>query len=459
MQPELISKAYDALNLGILVVSHVGMVCHYNAAYARLRKVSPGEMVGRSVHELDRRGHVTMLLHSGAPLPEKRVIPERRRNRETLIPIREEGQLLGCVVIVTPASELPDTAPRPLRRRVKAGGDPVWPPQYTFENIIGNTPSMVRARELAARAAEGGSSVLLVGESGTGKELFARVVHGASSRRAFPFVPVDCSVSPPGQLEAELLGYAPGVVKGADQKGKPGKFELANRGTLFLDEVGEMPQELQTKLLRVLQEHRTIRIGGVTPIPVTFSVIAVTHRDPETLVAQGRLRRDLLYRLDVVRIEIPSLRERREDIPLLVEHFWERKRRELGETARLSTGALQLLKAYHWPGNVRELLNLAERLLVAASGSVIEVQDLPPYLTEGLTERDAVPAFDLDTVVAEAERRTLERALQQVHGNRNKAAKLVGLSRASFYRKLKIYGLTEPRTKKNISPISRRQGS
>lgn len=458
MQPELISKAYDALNLGILVVSHVGMVCHYNAAYARLRKVSPDEMIGRLVHEIDRRGQVTTLLHSGVPLPERHVVHERRRNKETLIPIREEGQLLGCVVVVTPASELPDIAHRLPRRRSKStgAGDPLWPTQYTFANIIGTNPALVRARELAVQAAEGGSSVLLVGERGTGKELFAHAIHAASPRRAFPFIPVDCSVIPPGQMEAELFGYAPGALAGGDRKGKPGRFELAHRGTLFLDGIEQMPLEIQAKLLRVIQEHRVMRIGGVTPIPVTFSVIAATNRDPEILAAH----RDLLYPLDVVRIEIPSLRDRREDIPALVEYFLERKRRELGEVTTLSTGALQLFKSYHWPGNVRELMSLVERLLVAASRSVIEAQDLPPYITEGAIERSAsLPAFDLETVVAEAERRVLERALAQVDGNRNKAAQLVGLSRASFYRKLKIYGLTEPKTKKNISLISRRQGS
>lgn len=450
MEPELILKAYDALNLGILVVSRVGLVCHYNTAYAHLRKVAPGQMIGRSVYELDRRRRVRTLLHSGAPLAERPVAPERRRNKETLIPIREEGQLLGCVVVVTPASETPETATRDTQRRVQrtGRGDPVWPTQYTFAHIIGNTPALVRARELALRAAERGSSVLLVGESGTGKELFAHAIHATSPGRVFPFVPVDCSAIPHALMEAELFGYAPGAFTGADQKGKPGKFELAHQGTVFLDEIGEMPLEMQAKLLRVLQEHRIMRIGGVTPIPVIFSVIAATNRDPESLVAQGRFRRDLLYRLDVIRIEIPPLRERREDIPLLVEHYWQRKRRELGKVAKLSANALQVLEEYSWPGNIRELLNLVERLLVSVSKSVIEAEDLPPYFALRSVH---FPPFHLPTVLAEAERRTLEQALRQAQGNRSKAAQLVGLSRASFYRKLKVYALAEPRTKKSIS--------
>ncbi len=452
MVPALVLLAYDAINVGILVVSQEGMILYYNAAFARLRKLAPGEMIGSPVDEIDRRGHVTALLHSGTPVAEKPIVPERRRNKEALIPIREGEQVLGCVVVVTPVSEMQTHAMRDTRGRASGNlrGDPTWPVQYTFADIIGNTPPLVRARELALRAAEGASSVLLVGESGTGKELFAHAIHAASPRRAFPFVPVDCSAIPHELLEAELFGYAPGAFTGADQKGKPGKFELAHPGTVFLDEIGEMPLEMQAKLLRVLQERRIIRVGGVTPIPVTFAVIAATNQDLESLVAKGRFRRDLLYRLDVVRIEIPSLRERPEDVPLLVEHYWERKCRELGKSAQLSAEALRVLEGYTWPGNIRELLNVVERLLVSASKSVIEARDLPRDLTRGLPGGSVhFPPFHLPTILAEAERRTLERALRRTQGNRNKAAQLVGMSRASFYRKLKAYGLADGQREKD----------
>jgi transcriptional regulator with PAS, ATPase and Fis domain len=223
-----------------------------------------------------------------------------------------------------------------------------------------------------------------------------------------------------------------------------GKFELANGGTIFLDEIGEMPLEMQAKLLRVLQERQLIRVGGVTPQSVTCAVIAATNRDLETLVAQGRFRRDLLYRLDVIRLEVPPLRERPEDIPLLVAHYWEIKSRELGRVAQLSAEALRVLEGYTWPGNIRELVNVVERVLVSSVKPVIEPGDLPATVqAEGVERLRRFPLFDLSTVVAEAERRTIERALRQAQGNRIKAAQLVGLSRASFYRKLKAYGLLQ----------------
>jgi two-component system response regulator HydG len=219
---------------------------------------------------------------------------------------------------------------------------------------------------------------------------------------------------------------------------------LANGGTIFLDEIGEMPLEMQAKLLRVLQERQLIRVGGITPQSVTCAVIAATNRDLETLVAQGRFRRDLLYRLDVIRLEVPPLRERPEDIPLMVAHYWERKSRELERVAQLSAEALCVLEGYTWPGNVRELVNVVERMLVSSVKPVIEPSDLPAAVqAEGAGRLRRFPLFHLGTVVAEVERRTLERALRQAQGNRNKAAQLVGLSRASFYRKLKAYGLLQ----------------
>jgi transcriptional regulator with PAS, ATPase and Fis domain len=219
---------------------------------------------------------------------------------------------------------------------------------------------------------------------------------------------------------------------------------LANGGTIFLDEIGEMPLEMQAKLLRVLQERQLIRVGGVMPQSVTCAVIAATNRDLESLVAQGRFRRDLLYRLDVIRLEVPALRERPEDIPLLVAHYWERKSRELGRVAQLSAEALRVLEGYSWPGNVRELVNVVERMLVGSVKPVIEPSDLPGKVqAEGAEKVRRFPLFHLGTVVAEVERRTIERALRQAQGNRIKAAQLVGLSRASLYRKLKIYGLLQ----------------
>ena len=332
--------------------------------------------------------------------------------------------------------------PRLQRLRRVSDASP-WTARYTFADICGHSPALGQARELARRAAQAECDVLLLGESGTGKELFAQAIHRASPRQAGPFVPIDCAAIPRELLEAELFGYAPGAFSGATKEGKPGKFELAHGGTVFLDEIGEMPVEMQTKLLRVLQERQVVRLGGLAPVAVDFTVIAATHRALEEMASQGQFRRDLLYRLDVMRIAIPPLRERPQDIRLLVEDYWARKSREWGKEIRLSEAALRVLEQYRWPGNVREVVNVVERLMVSATTFVIEPEDLPPSLQQDLAEGTSLKSlWHLQAAVAAAERCTLHKALRQAGGNRKEAARLVGLSRASFYRKLKQHGLT-----------------
>jgi sigma-54 dependent transcriptional regulator, acetoin dehydrogenase operon transcriptional activator AcoR len=439
---DLISQAYDALDQGILVVSQDGLVSHYNAAYAQLRHIGTTELLGKPLERLDRRHSIIAYLQTGKMPLVKPADFEQRRNKETVIPIREGGRLLGSMVLVAPSVAWPtDTSNR--RRPVNAKTP--WTALYAMDDIIGESPAMQYARRLALSAARVDSSVLLLGESGTGKELFAHAIHMASRRSQGPFVPVDCSAITRDLLEAELFGYAPGAFTGATKDGKPGKFELAEGGTVFLDEIGEMPMDMQAKLLRVLQERRIVRVGGTTPIEIDFRLIAATNRPLEEMVHDKHFRHDLLYRLDVVRLEIPALRERGDDVATLLEHAWKTKSRELGVLTTFSPAALRTLSRYAWPGNMRELLNVVERLLVIVPKSVIELEDLPLHVRQGQSDIDMpdAPAFYLKTVVAEAEQQVIEKALRHAQGNRNAAAELVGLSRASFYRKLKEYGLSQ----------------
>ena len=439
---DLILRAYDELDQGILIVTQDGLISHYNAAYANLRNIRIDELLGKPIELLDRRNSIIAHLRTGKMPPLHSVDFEQRRNRETVVPIREDGRLLGSMVLVTPFSAS-STDATPLRRMAHAKTP--WTALYEVDDIVGESPAIQYARQLALSAARVDSSVLLLGESGTGKELFAHAIHMASKRRHGPFVPVDCSAITRDLLEAELFGYAPGAFTGANKEGKPGKFELAEGGTVFLDEIGEMPLEMQAKLLRVLQERRIVRVGGTTPIEIDFRLIAATNRQLEKMVEEKRFRHDLLYRLDVVRIEIPALRERGDDIPVLLEHAWKMKSRELGVFTSFSPAAIRALSRYAWPGNMRELLNLVERLLVVVPKSVIEADDLPLYVRQAPSDiaiPDA-PTCYLKAVVAEAEQQAIEKALRHVQGNRNAAAELVGLSRASFYRKLKEYGLTQ----------------
>ena len=441
---DLLLRAYDALAQGVLIVSRDGLISHYNTVYAQLRNIPMGALLGYPLEEVDRRGSLRTLLQSGV-VPSTQPAPhEMRRNRETLLPIRDGEHLLGGIVVVTLGMEQLEHHPQSGRRRVSAKTP--WTAQYSIDDIVGESLVIAHARDLALRAAQVNSSVLLLGESGTGKELFAHAIHQASSRKAFPFVPVDCSAISPELLEAELFGYAPGAFTGAAKDGKPGKFEMADGGTIFLDEIGEMPLDMQAKLLRVLQERRVVRVGGMAPIEVDFRIIAATNRNLESMTADARFRRDLLYRLDVIRIDIPALRERPEDIPLLLEYAWQRKSRELGILSTLSHKAARVLSGYLWPGNMRELLNMVERLLVSVPKPVVGPEDLPMSVKYGQTDVPAdIPSFYMKIVVAEAERQALERALRHAQGHRNTAAELVGLSRASFYRKLKEHGLTQYR--------------
>jgi transcriptional regulator with PAS, ATPase and Fis domain len=439
---DLISRAYDALDQGILVVSHDGLISHYNAAYAHLRNISADELLGKPLELLDRRNSITAYLRTGKLPLAKPVDFEQRRNQETVVPIREGGRLLGSMVLVTPTTALPTDASQ--RRRAVNAKSP-WTALYAVDDIVGDSPAMQYARQLALSAARVDSTVLLLGESGTGKELFAHAIHMASKRAQGPFVPVDCSAISRDLLEAELFGYAPGAFTGASKDGKPGKFELAEGGTVFLDEIGEMPMEMQAKLLRVLQERRIVRVGGSTPIDIDFRLVAATNRHLEDMVQEKTFRHDLLYRLDVVRIEIPALRDSGGDVPMLLEHAWQKKSRELGVLTTFSQSAIEVLSRYAWPGNMRELLNLVERLLVIVPKSVITPEDLPLYVRQGqgdIQVSDA-PTFDLKGAVAIAEQQVIDKALRHVRGNRNAAAELVGLSRASFYRKLKEHGLTQ----------------
>ena len=255
----MLQQAVDALDLGLLVLAPTGRIVYYNRTYARLRGLAPGALLGQPLEALDRRRRVRELLSTGALPPERGKSDERRIHQETIVPVWEGGRLCGVVVAVSPVQTRVVSGSGETRRRPlgPGGHESLWPARYTFADIIGQSPALVQTRELARQAAQGGSSVLIIGESGTGKELFAHAIHAASPRHRRPLVPVDCSAIPRELLESELFGYAPGAFTGASREGKVGKFELANGGTIFLDEIGEMPLEMQSKLLRVLQEKQT----------------------------------------------------------------------------------------------------------------------------------------------------------------------------------------------------------
>jgi DNA-binding NtrC family response regulator len=305
-----------------------------------------------------------------------------------------------------------------------------------FGGLIGLSPKMERVYRLIEKVSEHTYPVLILGESGTGKELVARSIHFSGSRRNKPFVPVDCSALVPTLIESELFGYVKGAFTGAMHT-KQGLIEAADGGTLFLDEIGDLPVDLQAKLLRALQEKEIRPVGLTDRIPITLRVIAATNRDLEAAVRAGAFRQDLYFRLNVVQVKMPPLRERKRDIPLLVNFFLEKFGERHGSGRTISADAMTRLMAYDWPGNVRELENAIERALALGSGPIVHVGDLPSNLQFGTGER--LPENDEFLPLDELERRAILRALRDAGGDKLAAARLLGIGKTTLYRKLKQY--------------------
>jgi DNA-binding NtrC family response regulator len=303
--------------------------------------------------------------------------------------------------------------------------------------LIGSSPAFRRLLEQARQVAQAGADVLIEAESGTGKELIARLIHRSSSRRGGPFVAVNCAAFPDQLLESELFGHARGAFTGA-MVAKPGKFELANGGTLLLDEVGEMPLALQPKLLRVLQEREVDPLGGTRIVPVDVRVIATTNRSLRAGVAEGGFRADLYYRLNVVPLTLPPLRQRREDIRGLAEHFLRKHAAKGPLPSRLTPELAAGMEAHAWPGNVRELENFIRRALALSTGPLLGAELLAHLETDSDGGRAAIEA---GTSLREAERQLLERTLEATSGNRTRAAELMGVSLRTIRNKVRAYGL------------------
>ena len=315
--------------------------------------------------------------------------------------------------------------------------------EATFGSMIGTSPKMLKVYELIDRVGPGSYSVLILGESGTGKELVARAVHQVSPRSRGPFVPVDCSAISPTLIESELFGHVRGAFTGAVQS-KRGLLEAANGGTLFLDEIGEMPLEMQAKLLRAIQEREVRPVGATERRAFDVRIVAATNRDLEFLIREGKFRQDLYFRLNVVQIKLPPLRERKNDIPALALAFIAKKKESGSRVESLTPEAMQQLLAYDWPGNVRELENCIERALaVSGLSSMIDQYALPSSLNQ--TEREPARPLVLEEVMPleELERRAIIRTLRETQGDKVAAARLLGIGKTTLYRKLKEYKLPE----------------
>ncbi len=445
----LLEAVIDATEDAISVADELGNTIIVNSAYTRITGLSREAVLNKPVTVDIAEGDSMHLqiLKTGKPVRNVRmkVGPAKREVIVSVAPIFIDGAIRGSVGTIHDISEIMALTEelahaRKLIRRLEA--------RYTWDDIVGSSVALNIAKEHAMRAAETPATVLLRGESGTGKELFAHAIHNASRRSRGQFVRVNCAALPEQLLESELFGYEEGAFTGASKGGKRGLFEEASRGTIFLDEIGDITAPLQKKLLRVLQEKEIMKVGSTAPISVDVRVIAATNAKLEQKIKEGSFREDLYYRLNVLPIQIPPLRSIKEDISQIANHLLVRLNQDYGrQVERITDEAMDTLRQYQWPGNVRELESIIGRAMInmKPAEKTIEVTHLPLFECESIGQiilaSSAGPIRPLDQVVAEAEKAAIERALHETRGNREQAAQLLETAVRNLYYKIKKYGI------------------
>ncbi|NLZ53147.1 MAG: sigma 54-interacting transcriptional regulator [Thermoanaerobacteraceae bacterium] len=434
-----IKAVLDATGEGIIAIDRNGIITTFNPAAEKILKVSAKDALGQNIADI---------ISADIPMLKTIVTGESYDNEEMIIntpklkshyitsgrPILdEEGNPIGAVASL-----------KDIENVMELIHTFTQPPMITFDEILGESKEITRVKELARIVAKGDSTVLIRGESGTGKELFARSIHMASSRRERPFVAVNCAALPDTLLESELFGYEEGAFTGAKRGGKRGLFQYADKGTLFLDEIGELSPHLQVKLLRVLQENKIRRVGADEEIPVDVRIIAATNRNLEELMKNGQFRDDLYYRLNVIPLVIPPLRDRKEDIPILTRAFVKKLSYKMNKNfIEISDEAMECLINYDWPGNIRELSNVIERAMNLCDG-IIQSQHLflqhkelvSPIVSGKFRQRT------LKEMVAETEKRAILDALD-TYGSIRKAAQALGVTHATVINKMKKYKIDQ----------------
>ena len=448
-QLELYQLIFDTIPSGAMVTDPQGKVLQLNQPYARFLGLEVAKSIGRHCTEVVENTRMHIVGSTG--VAEINQIQNIRGQNIVVhrIPVRKEGRVVAVfgLVMFQDISEVTKLAKKLhlLESRVKNYEHQLRnlrSTRFTLESIVGCSRVIASLREEALMAATNVSPVLITGESGTGKELFAQAIHHAGPRRSQAFIQINCAAIPKDLLESELFGYERGAFTGAQTSGKPGKFELADHGTIFLDEIGDLPLEMQPKLLRVLEEKCFERVGGNSLLRSDFRLIAATNQDLEDMIDKGLFRRDLYYRLNVIALHIPPLRERREDIAPLVQHLLtQAARRSGGESIRITAEAMAALSGHAWQGNVREMANVLERALLAMRGDEIELHDLPLAARKAGQLVGPVDCAPIRTVQANAEREAIRAALSQTGNNKAKAADLLGIHRTLLYKKMKKYGL------------------
>ena len=448
---DLLESLIDNPFESLILVDADGIVRFMNNNYEEVYARKLKDAIGKPILEVAPESKLPEVLRTGKVIVGRSGILEDKSQIVIRLPLRKNGKLTGALgkVIFAPPETLQELARKitALEQHLeifKAEFKHAYSSRYTFDHIIGETKALRQAKQLAEQSAGTDAAVLILGESGSGKELFAHAIHSASHRREKPFISVNCTTIPNELIESELFGYEAGAFTGSLRKGKKGKFELANNGTIHLDEIGDMPYLMQSKLLRVLQEGEIEKVGGTSPQRVDFRLICTTNCPLEQMVKKGTFRLDLFYRINVIAVPVPALRDIPDDIPLMVRHFLGQLQRGAAPRVEsISDQALGVLRQYAWPGNVRELKNVIERAIVLCRGRCIDIDDLPAaLLQQGSNAYKAKePVAALKEVVQAAERQAIVKALQVTEHNKSAAAKMLGVHRTALYQKMMKYGL------------------
>lgn len=433
---ELLNTIIESSTDGIIYIDRDERIIIFNPMAEEIFSVSADCAIGRPVTEVIPNTRLPLVVAKGIPeigeiqqVGSKMIATKR-------IPIKIGGEVIGAVANFQDVTQL-QRYEHDIRQKLYAKG---LIAKMTIDDIVGTSPAIKAAKERACQYGETSSTVLITGESGTGKEMFAQSIHNLSERRKGPFVAVNCASLPENLLESELFGYEEGAFTGARKGGKMGLIEIAHNGTIFLDEISEMNLVLQSRLLRVLQEKEVMRLGGDRLIAVDVRFIAATNQNLQELIQKKQFRQDLYYRLDILRLHIPPLRERATDIPILAEFFIDKFCRQHKKHVRITPGVMKLLKRYHWPGNIRELANILERAVLLASGDKIEENCIREALLYNSNITNITPSECETPPTADSlsnlEQHTIKRILVEEGYNYSKAAARLGINRTTLWRKL-----------------------
>ena len=449
---EAMEIIFESLKQGIVVLDENNIVTLANKSYEEMMGIPREELLGRDARDVIENSRMHIVLKTGVPELADLQSVKGRQVVVNRVPIFKDDVIIGAIgeAMFKDISEVgallqKDNVFNYVSARNETAIKKQSADRHTFDTIIGRSRAMVQAKNLAAKAAQSDSTVLILGESGTGKELFAHAIHNASKRRAMPLVPINCAAIPADLLESELFGYEEGAFTGAKRGGKKGKFELADEGTIFLDEIGDMPLAMQAKLLRIMQDKTFERVGGEKTLTCDVRIIAATNKPLLEMVQNNTFREDLYYRLNVISIQVPPLRERKEDIGELIDILIPRVCHDLGiPLKQFAPETLTLLREYNWPGNVRELINMLEQLSATVSCPVITPRNLPPldlFKSSHDKSLKRTTSGKIKETFVSSERDCIAETLRCTKGNKALAAKVLGIHRSTLYEKMKKYDL------------------